>query len=393
MTVDILEQANSLFEYSQGMRREFHRHPEIGFHEKTTAKLVADELLKLDLSIKTGIARTGIVALLDSGKPGPVVMLRADMDALPVTEQTGAAYASLTPGIMHACGHDGHMAIMLTTARLLHQRRNELHGTVKFIFQPAEEGQGGAEEMLRSGALENPTPDYMLGLHLWNEKPLGHIVVSPGALMAGSDTFSVTITGRGGHGALPDISIDPVVAASHMVTALQSIISRNISPLQSAVLSVTKVQAGTAYNIIPHSAELSGTIRTFDTQVRQRLLERFHQTVNGIAQAMGVSVEIEINHLTSAVTNDEGVTSVVASVISDIDKEITIISSYQTMVSEDVSLYLERVRGCFLLVGSAKTGEAQTYGHHHPKFDFDEQVLPLSAAILAASTMRLLNLV
>jgi amidohydrolase len=389
--VDILKEAQSLFEFSRDLRREFHRHPETGFQETATARLVINELEKLNLDINTGIAKTGIVALLDSHKPGPVVMLRADMDALPVTEETGASYASLSPGIMHACGHDGHMAVLLTVARLLDQHRDELQGTVKFIFQPAEEGLGGASAMVKAGILENPAPDYVLAMHLWNEQPLGKIVVSPGAMMAGSETFTITITGRGGHGALPNQTIDPVVAAAVIVNALQTIVSRNVSPLQTAVISVTKIQAGTAYNIIPPVAELMGTIRTFDPEVRSLVLDRFQQIIEGIADAMSVNADVQINHDTSPVINDQTVCSIVSDIINEITPGMTIIPNYQTMVSEDVAFYLEKVPGCFLLVGSAITGRDQNYSHHHPKFDFDEQVMPLSAAILTAATIRLLN--
>jgi len=388
---NILKEAKSLFEYSRDLRREFHRHPEIGFQETTTAKLIVDELNKFDLQIKSGVAKTGVVALLDTGRSGPVVMLRTDMDALPITEETDAAYASLHPGRMHACGHDGHMATILTVARLLHQHRDELCGAVKFVFQPAEEGLGGAMAMMKAGVLENPTPDYLLGMHFWAEQPSNQIVVSPGPLMAGSETFSVTITGRGGHGALPNLSIDPVVAAVHVISSLQSIVSRNIDPLQSAVISVTKVTAGTTHNVIPSTAEFSGTIRTFDPEVRRQVLGRFRQIVNGTAKAMDVDAAIDIQQMTSAVVNDEHVCRIVADTIAQIAPDLTIVSGYRTMVSEDVAFFMEKIPGCFLLVGAAPPGRGQSYGHHHPKFDLDEHVLPLSSAILAASTMNLLN--
>ena len=227
---NFLDEAQALFEYTRNLRRDFHKHPEIGLKEFRTANIVAKELSGLGMEVKTGVGQTGVVGLIEGKAPGPVVLLRVDMDALPIQEETGAEYASENPGLMHACGHDGHVAVGLTVARILNEHRNEFCGTVKMVFQPGEEGLGGAEKMIADGVLQDPPADVALGLHVWNEKPVGWIGVVPGPVMAAADTFTVKITGRGGHGAVPDLTADPIVAAAQVVTALQSIVSRNVPP-------------------------------------------------------------------------------------------------------------------------------------------------------------------
>jgi amidohydrolase len=312
------------------------------------------------------------------------------MDGLQVTEETGAEYASQNPGTMHACGHDGHMAILLTTARILNQRRDTLRGMVKFVFQPAEEGQGGAERMVAAGVMENPRPDHTLALHLWNERPVGWVGLTPGPLMAGSDTFTVKISGVGGHGALPQITVDPVLAAAHITTALQSIVSRNIAPLQSALISVCKLQAGETHNVMPPYAVMEGTIRYFEEPVHQKISERFRQIVEGVAQAMGCSAEINLRTLTPPVVNDAELTTRLQSMASREFPELDVDTRYQTMVSEDMAFLMNEVSGTFILMGSANFEKGLSYGHHHPRFDFDEKVLPLAANFMAAATEELL---
>ena len=271
---DYLKEAKELFTYTQSMRRDFHLHPELGFHEVRTGGIVAKELEALGLEVTKGVGKTGVVGLLEGAKPGPTILLRFDMDALPINEDTGAEYASTNAGVMHACGHDGHTAIGLTVAKILHAHRNDLAGTVKFCFQPSEEGfngeeVGGAEMMIRDGVLEGPKVEKTLSMHLWNEKPLGWVNVAKGSVMAGAEQFNIKLTGKGGHGAAPHTTVDPIVAAAQIVTALQSIAARNVAPLHAAVISVTTLHSGTAFNIIPQEAELTGTIRTFDLSVRK----------------------------------------------------------------------------------------------------------------------------
>ena len=394
---DFLVEAQKLFDYTRSLRRDFHMHPELGFTEVRTAGIVADELKSLDMEVTTGVAKTGVVALLEGGAPGPVVLLRFDMDALPVTEETGADYASTIPGIMHACGHDGHTAIGLTVAKLLHAHRNQLAGSVKFVFQPAEEGTcgqeiGGNEMMIRKGVLENPKPDIALALHLWNEKPAGWVHIGGGPVMAGAEHFRITITGKGGHAAMPHQTIDPLLAASQVVTALQSIVSRNTDPLGTAVISVAMLHAGDTFNVIPSQAKLEGTIRTFEPSIRDIVLKRFDEIVNGVTGALGCKAEVEVIRLTPALINVDEIAKHIQSsahrLLPDFDLDT---SPYVAMVAEDMAFMLEQVPGCYFFVGSADQARGLNFGHHHPKFDFDEAVLPHAAALMADAVAEYLK--
>lgn len=388
---NFLEKAQDLFDYTQDLRRDFHAHPELGFQEVRTASIVARELSQLGLEVTGGVAETGVVALLEGGKPGPVVMLRFDMDALPVQEETGAAYASQNPGVMHACGHDGHTAIGLTAARLLYAHRDRLSGAIKFVFQPAEEGLGGAERMIQEGVLQSPRPDYALALHLWNEKPLGWLGINGGPTMAAADTFRVLVRGRGGHGAVPNLAIDPVAASAQVITALQTIVSRNVSPLQAAVISVTTLRAGEATNVIPGYAELTGTIRTFEQEVRQVVLQRFEEVVQGVSASLGCQAEVQLNRLAPAVVNDPMIAERVRQSAQNLLPGSTLDPAYASMVSEDMAYFLEEIPGCFLFVGSANAEKGLDAAHHHPRFDFDEEALPRAAALISAAAAALLE--
>ncbi len=387
----IFSEAQDLLEYSRRLRRDFHLHPELGFQEVRTAGIVAAELRQLGLEVTTGVGKTGVVAILKGTGPGPVVMLRFDMDALPIQEQTSAEYASQNAGVMHACGHDGHVAIGLTVARLLHQRRHQFKGTVKFIFQPAEEGMGGAESMIADDVLENPKPEVCFGVHVWNERPLGWAAVSSGPFMAGSEIFTIHLTGRGGHGALPHTTIDPVLASAQIISALQSIVSRNISPLQAAVVTVAVVKAGDAFNIIPHTAELRGTIRTFEPEVREKVIARFHEVVNGIAASTGCQASIEMQALTPAVINDPVVALKAAAALAVDLPDLKIETTFKSMVSEDMAYYLQKVPGVFFMIGSANPARGLAFGHHHPRFDFDEAALPIASAVVASAAIQALQ--
>lgn len=389
---DYYAAARALFPYSQKLRRDFHRNPELGFQEVRTAGIIQSELNHLNMELTAGVAKTGIVAVMEAKQPGAVVMMRFDMDALPIQEETGKEYASTRPGVMHACGHDGHVSIGLTVAQLLHQHRDQLSGSAKFVFQPAEEGLGGAEEMISAGALVDPMPQYTLSLHIWNEEPIGTIVISPGALMAGADIFHVKITGRGGHGALPHQTVDPVVAAAHIVVALQTIVSRTISPLQSAVVSVTQVTAGDAFNVIPQRAELRGTIRTFDATVRETVLKRFKEIVESIAAGMGCRAEVILTRVTPPVVNDAILAGRLAERVSHEMPTARLLTNYQSMVSEDMAFFMERVPGVYMLVGGANPEKNLDFPHHHPRFDFDEEALVWASALMAIAASEVLKL-
>ena len=394
---DFLQEAKELFPYTQSLRRDFHMHPELGFREIRTGGIVARELEALGIEVTKGVGKTGVVGLLEGTRPGPTLLLRFDMDALPITEETGTDYASQNAGVMHACGHDGHTAIGLTVARMLNAHRDQISGTVKFCFQPSEEGTngeeiGGAEMMMKDGLLESPKVDMALALHLWNEQPLGWLGIGGGPMMAGAELFDIKIIGRGGHGAIPDAAVDPILAASQIVTALQSIVARNVSPLDTAVVSVTTFHSGTAFNVIPGEATLGGTIRTFDSVVRQKVLERFEQIVRGTAESLGCQAEITITKITPALVNDlfisEKVQETSRRVLPDADLRT---AAYLTMGAEDASFLLEKVNGCFFFVGSANKEHHLDYGHHHPKFDFDEEALIRGSALMAAAAMDILN--
>jgi amidohydrolase len=389
---DILSQAQSLFEYTQAMRRDFHAHPEMGFQEFRTAGIVARELNAIGLEVKTGVGGTGVVALLDGAKPGPVILVRADMDALPITEETGAPYASQNPGVMHACGHDGHTAILLTVARMLYERRQDLSGTVKLVFQPAEEGLGGAEKMIEDGVLDNPKVDYALALHMWNERPLGWIGISSGASMAGGEIFKIKVIGKGGHGAAPHLAIDPIFCAAQIISALQGIVSRDVPPLQSAVVSVCTIHGGETFNVIPPSVEMTGTIRTYESSVRDCVLDRFENTVRSVAKALGCTVELDLQRLTPAVINHAPLALAVQQAAQHLFAGDNIdMSNYTTMGSEDMAYIMDKVPGCFFFIGSANDDRNLNASHHHPKFDFDEEALPRAVALMVQVVVDLLH--
>jgi amidohydrolase len=394
---NFLQHAEELFPYTQSLRRDFHIHPELGFREIRTGGIVAKELEALGIEVTKGVGKTGVVGLLEGAKSGPTLLLRFDMDALPITEETGAEYASQNQGVMHACGHDGHTAIGLTVARMLHARREELAGTIKFCFQPSEEGNngediGGNEMMMHDGVLDAPKVDKTLALHLWNEKPLGWLGIAGGPVMAGAEIFTIKITGKGGHGAIPQQTVDPIVAAAHIINAVQTIVSRNVAPLETAVVSVTTVNSGTAFNVIPQTAELTGTIRTFDPGVRQKVVDRFEQIARGVGEALGCRVDVDVKRMTPALINDDEIAATVQNsarrVLSESELDT---AGYTTMGAEDMAFMQEKVPGCFFFVGSNDTARHLDYGHHHPKFDFNEEALIRASALMATAAMDVLN--
>ena len=388
---NFLQEAQAQFEYTRRMRRDFHQHPEIGFKEVRTANIVARELSALGMEVKTGVGQTGVVGLLEGEHPGPVVLLRFDMDALPIMEETGAEYASVNDGVMHACGHDGHVAIGLTVARLLNDHRSAFNGTVKLMFQPAEEGLGGAERMIADGVLDNPKPDVVLSLHVWNEKPVGWVGIVPGAVMAAADKFRIHIIGKGGHGAVPQLTNDPILAAAQVVNALQSIVARNISPLQAAVVTVGSIRGGEAFNVIPSDVEIEGTLRSFDMDVRERMVSRFGQIVDGVAQSFGCEAKYEIKSITPTLINDAQITGRVQQVASRLLPNDELDFHTVTMGSEDMAYVMQQVPGCYCFIGSANKEKGLDASHHHAKFDFDETILPKAVGLMATSAWEFLE--
>jgi amidohydrolase len=371
-------------------RRDFHMYPELGFQEHRTAGIIADRMQALGFRVQTGIANTGVVGLLDGRQPGPVVMMRFDMDALPITEENRTSYASRNPGVMHACGHDGHLAIGLGIATLLAQHRDRMAGTLKLVFQPGEEGMNGAEKMVQEGVMENPRPDVVFATHLWNNLPAGIIDVTPGPIMAAADRWTCSVRGQGGHGAMPDQTVDPIVATAQIVVALQTIVSRNVSPLDTAVISTGTVHGGDAFNVIPGQVELTGTIRTFDAQVRDMILQRMRDVINGVAAACGAQVEFSVIPLTPAVVNGIEPARVLRASAKAVVGTENVSSGERTMVSEDAAFFLQEVPGCYFLLGAANPQRGLDASHHNPSFDFDESVLELGVAVLAHASAHYL---
>jgi amidohydrolase len=313
------------------------------------------------------------------------------MDALPIQEETGVEYASKNDGVMHACGHDGHVSIGLTVAHILHDHHKEFIGTVKFVFQPAEEGLGGAESMITEGILQSPPPDVALGLHIWNEKPVGWIGIVPGPVMAAADTFDVKIIGKGGHGAVPNMTKDPILAASQVVNALQGIVSRNVSPLKTAVVTVASIHGGDAFNVIPSEVELKGTIRSFEPDIRDLVINRFHQIVENVAHAMECESIIDIKSITPAVFNNPEITARVQQVAGQLLPNDQLDFQSATMGAEDMAYIFQKIPGCYFFIGSANKEKNLVAPHHSSKFDFDESILPKAAGLMGASAIEFLG--
>jgi amidohydrolase len=372
-------------------RRDFHQHPELGFQEHRTAGIVASELEALGLEVQRGLAETGVVGVLEGARMDPVLLLRFDMDALPIQEQSQAAYASTTPGVMHACGHDGHTAIGLAAARLLTEARADLPGRVKFVFQPAEEGLGGGKRMVEEGVLESPKPDMALAMHLWNERPNGWYGIGAGPVMAGAERFEIDLEGSGGHGAAPHLARDPVIAAAHLVSALQTVVSRDMDPLDTVVVSVTQLQAGEAFNVIPASARLCGTIRTFTAEARERVSDRLRRISVGVADAHRCRAKVAIEQVAPPVVNDARVGAVVREAVEELFPGAKVDSEHRTTGSEDMAYLMAESPGCYLFAGSGNTAKGLDAPHHNPRFDFDEGCLKSAAALISAAAWRLLE--
>lgn len=388
------QEAQDAYDQLVAWRRDFHQHPEIGFQEVRTAGIVADHLTALGLEVSTGVGKTGVVGLLEGDNvppDAPTVLVRFDMDALPIQEQTGLPFASQNPGLMHACGHDGHTAIGMGVAQLLAKHRNQLPGRVKFVFQPAEEGLGGAAAMVNDGVMENPKPAASFGLHLWSRLPLNQVIVQSGPLWASAGWFELTVKGRGGHGAMPHETIDATVIAAQIVIAWQSIISRNIDPTQTAVLTVGTFHSGDLFNVISPEARLSGTIRTFDPAVETLLKQRMQEVADGICQAYGATCELRhVINIPAVINSPEGA-ELMREVAHAIVGEELVSQVTPMMVGEDVSEFLLRAPGCFILLGAATPGQELPSPHHNPTFDFDESMLPTGVALLAGAAMQYLQ--
>ena len=383
MTIDFLAAAEALRDELIERRRDFHRHPELAFQEHRTAGIVADELNSLGLEVVSGVGQTGVIGILEGDSDGPTLLYRADMDALPIAEENETEYSSQAVGKMHACGHDGHTTIALGIAKLLADHREALNGRIKFVFQPAEEVGGGAKAMIDDGALDSPAPDRTLGIHLWNDLEVGEVSVVTGPTMSGVGIFEVTVTGKGGHGAMPHQTADPIVCAAQIIVALQTIVSRNVDPLDLVVLTIGLLHGGSARNIIPQSVTFSGTYRLFREETRELVKSRIHDIATGVASGMGCRADVDLGLGMGAIVNDAEVTSHTREVFSRLGDAVTVVEQ-PWMASEDVGLFMQGNPSAYLLVGSANHERKLDYPHHHPRFDFDEDVLPLSVGMMSA---------
>jgi len=353
-------------------RRDLHRIPEPAYTEEKTSAYVGDYLKREGLDVQTGIARFGVMGLMKLSGPGKTLMIRSDMDALPVSEETDLPFASTHQGAMHACGHDGHMAMVLSTVNVLNQVKEKLKGNVKFLFQPAEEGPGGAKPMIEEGVMENPHVDYSIGCHLWPAIPEGTIGVKAGPLMAAMDRFDIKIIGKGGHGAMPHLCIDALEVGSQVVNALQRIPSRQMNPLNPTVVTVGSFHAGTTFNVIPGKAELCGTTRTFDREIWNSWPSRIERIVRGVCESMGADYELKYTQGYPPTLNDEFMAELVRRCGAEVVGRERVIEPEPTMGGEDMAFYLEKSRGCFFFLGVGREGCAPL---HNQKFDFNEDVL------------------
>ncbi len=360
------------------LRRDFHMHPELGFKEVRTAQIVENYLKALGLDVKSGVAKTGVVGLLKGKEKGKTILMRADMDALPIEEMNDIPYKSVNKGIMHACGHDGHTAMLLVAAKVLSHHVNEIKGNIKFVFQPSEEKDpGGAIKMIEEKVMDNPSVDKAYGLHLANMIPIGMIGIKPGISTAEADEFSLKVTGKGGHGAYPHFSIDPVVIASHIVLALQTIVSREIDPLNPIVLTIGKIHSGNVFNVIPENAELLGTVRTLSKDVAKTIPEKIERISKNVAKAFRGNTELNYQFGYPPLVNNLEEAKFVKSIAELVVGKGKIIDTAMSMGGEDMAYFLEKVPGAFYWLGSQNKAKGLDKPHHSAYFNFDEDALPI----------------
>ncbi|WP_457752202.1 M20 metallopeptidase family protein [Thermococcus sp.] len=378
-----IEEALKIKDQIIGWRRDFHMHPELKYEEERTSKIVEEHLRGWGYRIKR--VGTGIIA--DIGEGEKMIALRADMDALPIEEENDVPYKSRAPGKMHACGHDAHTAMLLGAAKIIAEHIDEFNGKIRLIFQPAEEGGNGAVKMIEGGALEGV--EAIFGFHVWIGLPSGLIGIRDGPFLAGAGIFSGKLIGKGGHGAAPQLSIDPVPGLAELILAYQTIISRNLDPIETGVVSVTSVHAGTAFNVIPEVAEFKGTFRFFKPEVGDMIKKRMDEIAAGVSKAHNLKYEINVEELTPPTINDKK--------MADFAREVAEKYGFKhgdvdpSMGAEDFSFYLQRVPGAFLALGIYNEEKGIVYPHHHPRFDVDEDVLHLGSAMEVALALEFLN--
>ncbi len=386
MTESLKAEILTLSEDLSRWRRDFHRHPEIAGMEHRTVSVIRQFLENLNLPVWS-CAGTGLISVLEGAIAGKTVALRADMDALPIMEEGVKEYISENPGACHACGHDGHMAILMGVARVLAQRTNDFRGKVVFLFQPAEEKlPGGAQQMIAEGALQGV--NAIFGLHLWQSLPTGAVACLRGGMMAATDEITITVIGTGGHGALPHVAVDPILAACHIVVNLQSVVSRNVDPLKAAVVTIGKIEGGFAHNVIPSRAVLHGTVKTFDREIQSMIETRIGEIVENTSRAFGAKGLLKYRRGYPAVINDESMSDLVLRVAAKVLGPDKLVRTDPVMGGEDFAFYLEQVPGALIFFGM---GDGTRYPHHHPGFDIDEKALPQAVLLLSSLVLEYLK--
>jgi amidohydrolase len=388
----VRQHAAALTDFVVTTRRDIHAHPELGNQEQRTPALIVAALKDLGFELQERVGGTGVVALLRGAHAGPTLALRADMDALPIHEEVDRPYRSCVPGVMHACGHDGHVAMVLGAAQVLRGLRDRLHGNLKLLFQPAEETYGGASEMIADGCLTNDPPiDAIFGLHLEPLGQVGELRVRHGAIMASADALRIVVKGRGGHASEPQDCIDPVPVAAHIITSLQTLVTRRFDVKNPVVITITYLQAGAAFNVIPSEAVLGGTVRTVDPSIRAAMPARLDQLVQRTAEAFGAAAELAYVHGSGVVTNHTGFTDFVRQVMRDARGDGAVLElEHPVMGAEDFGLYLEQVPGTFAFLGARPTHQ-EPFPCHHPEFDIDERALPVGVEILSTVALSYLS--
>jgi amidohydrolase len=377
MTNIISDKVESITQEIINIRRFFHQHPELQLQEYATSKKISEILSEWGIE-NTIVAETGVVGLLKGSKPGRTVALRADIDALPIYENTNLKFASKNEGVMHACGHDGHIAICLGAAKILSEMTEHLTGTVKLIFQPAEELPGGAAHMIKAGVLENPNVDAIVGLHIWPDIPKGTVGITQGPIMSAVDRFDLTILGKGGHGAMPHKAIDPIAAGTHFLTSLQTILNRETDAFDRLVISPCSFNSGNSFNVIPEKAEISGTVRYFDSTFQNLVPRRMEELISGITHAFRCDYQFDYTHLCPVVKNDSEITNYLEQATRKmLGQEKILRIDRPALGGEDFSFYLEKIPGAFFFLGTKDEIKGYTNSLHHPKFDFDEEIIPI----------------
>jgi amidohydrolase len=386
---ELLEAARSMAGDIVADRRAIHARPELAYEERETAALVERRLGALGIEYRAGVGGTGVIGLVRGTRPGRTVLLRADMDALPITEESETPYRSQNEGVMHACGHDAHTAMLLAAARILQDRRDRLPGAVKLMFQPAEEGGAGAVKMIEEGLLQDPPVDAAFAIHVGHGTQAGTLIARAGPLLAGANSFTITVTGRGGHASRPQHAVDPVVAASQIVVALQTLLSREVEPGLPAVVTLGALQAGTTFNVIPDRAVIKGTVRAYDSQLMEQLERRIREVATGVAEALRASAELEIHMHYPPTVNDEAMAELAGGAMRQLGAKVE--AGSPIMAAEDFSFVLQKVPGAMLQLGVKSPEWPEPRPVHTARFDLDESALPLGAAAYAAMALEFLG--